>query len=70
MGKITNEQIKDAAEGMMALLSNYQMGFKALMRENPDLSVSEVIALTNGWWQGVMYSAAHCGDADEGIGLL
>ena len=68
MGKISNQQVRDAAEGMMALLSNYQMGFKTLLKQNPDLSVSEVIALTNGWWQGVMYSAAHC--SDEGMGLL
>ena len=70
MGKITNQQVKDAAEGMMALLSNYQMGFKMLRKENPDLSVGEVIDLINGWWQGVMYSAAHCGDSDNGMGLM
>ena len=70
MGKITHEQVKDAAEGMMVLLSNYQLGFRTLQKENPNLSVSEVIALTNGWWQGVMYSAAHCEGSDNGMGLM
>lgn len=70
MAKVTNEQYKDAAEGIMYMLSMFQQGFKTIQRENPELGVMEQIALTDSWWRGqinFMSQIAPNGNKDEGL---
>lgn len=70
MAKVTNEQYKDAAEGIMYMLSMFQQGFKTIQRKNAELSVSEQIALTSAWWQGQISFMAQCGKKDDDMRLL
>lgn len=58
-------------DAMLGTIVMFQKGYKTFKTENKDLSEAEVIALTDVWWKGLMYSVVarntNNNDDTEGI---
>lgn len=58
-------------DAMLGTIVMFQKGYKTFKTENKNLSEEEVIALTDVWWRGLMYSvvAANTKNNDDTEGI-
>jgi len=58
-------------DAMLSTIVMFQKGYKTFKAENKDLSEAEVMALTQIWWKGLIYSvvAANTKNNDDTEGI-
>lgn len=57
---------EDFINSLSMTITMYQTAFNTFQKENPHLDTEEIIALTDSWWQGVMYMAGVAGSQKGG----
>ena len=53
-------------DAMLSTIVLFHKAHKTFRAENPDLSEEEVLAMTDIWWKGLMYSVAANARNDDG----